>query len=104
MQNNIMNKLQNNSISSKTQEKISTGLIYISITYHYVHIYLYIYLLEYERLTKKIPHDVANKSFVSWFNSSPLGQNDRHFADDSVKCIFVHEIFLLVNFLLAIVF
>ena len=38
------------------------------------------------------------------FNSSPPGQNGRHFADDSFKCIFVNEKFcILIKFSLKFV-
>ena len=40
----------------------------------------------------------ANTTIVvgSIFNSSPPGQNGRHFADDSFKCIFVNEKFCIL--------
>ena len=28
---------------------------------------------------------------IEYFNSSPLGQNGYHFADDNLRCIFVNE-------------
>ena len=34
-----------------------------------------------------------------YINSSPPGQNDRHLADDVLKCIFVNE-----NFCILIIF
>ena len=34
---------------------------------------------------------VAILSRSQWINSSPPGQNGRHFADDIFKCIFLNE-------------
>ena len=34
---------------------------------------------------------------TSWVNSSPPGQNGHHFADDIFKCIFINEMFCILN-------
>ena len=41
-------------------------------------------------------HYVYNPWTLSFFNSSPLGQNGRHFADDIFNCIFVNEKFRIL--------
>ena len=40
--------------------------------------------------------DVSSES-LRCFNSSPPGQNGRHFADDIFRCIFVNEKFCISN-------
>ena len=37
-----------------------------------------------------------NKWNISLFNSSPPGQNGRHFTDDIFKCIFMNEKFYIL--------
>ena len=50
----------------------------------------------YQTTTKqnKAIHDLY--CMKKWVNSSPLGQNDRHFTDNIFRCIFVNEKFCIL--------
>ena len=47
--------------------------------------------VDYKVLMKNIRFDTFIWLFMSWTNSSPPGQNGRHFADDIFECIFMNE-------------
>ena len=47
-------------------------------------------------LTYIYEHMEAWKKWGTFFNSSPLGQNGRHFADNIFKCIFMDEKFCIL--------
>ena len=45
---------------------------------------------------KQNEHHFCRVQFHIHFNSSPPGQNGRHFADDIFRCIFVNEMFCIL--------
>ena len=53
------------------------------------------YQQSFARSLGKTKSDDTTTDPLIYFNPSPPGQNDRHFADDILKCIFVNETFFI---------